>query len=332
MRFVRLYVYLTSKCNFNCKHCFIRELKGKEAIEIDFELFKTFIHDFGLYAKSVNFTGDGNPILYPKIIEAIEYAKNMVGHVSINTRGKIPDNVLKAIAENRVVVYYSMDWFGKKADEMMGFKNLWEIQKEMLEKMFKMNIPVAIRVTLMRDNFPDVLQLIRLTEIYRMRRGNFTIEIMPYLPYHNVEQRPTIEQVKVVTEVCLTKEFARMLTPWWTCIFPFFRDRASRWWDNIHGGRLCEAGRNYGRIAIKEDGTLLPCPFEIKSIGKYEMVDGEWKIDKMKVRMMIEDYLANTPIDEECKSCKFFKYCGGGCRVISNLEQKQECPVSRWFT
>ena len=330
MRFVRLYVYLTQKCNFKCKHCFIRQTNPEQfrnPKEIDFDLLVKFLQDFGVGAKSVNFTGDGNPILYSRIGDALRVAKRMVGHVSINTRGYIPKEVLKAIAETDTVIYYSMDWFGKKADEEMGFDNLWDIQMRMLNIFAGLKLKVAVRSTLMRDNYGDIMQLIRLVENFRLRGFDFSIEIMPYLPYHNEERRPTLAQVKSITEICLTKFFTRLLTPWWTCIYPLHRDRASRWWDKIHGGRLCEAGRDYGRIAIKEDGTLLPCPFEVKPIGKYEYVEREWVLNREQLEIEIEKYLEETPVDKSCKECIFFKYCGGGCRVVNNLGYEQICPV-----
>jgi len=202
---------------------------------------------------------------------------------------------------------------------------LWESQRNTIKNMARMGIKIAVRTTIMRENYGDVLQLIRLVELLRQQGVSIVWEGMPYLPYHNPDMRPTKEQMKMIYTVCLNKEFCRILTPEWTCIYPYFRDKASKWWNNDE--RLCEAGRPYGRIAIKEDGTILPCPFETKSVGKYIREMGQWFIDMDSVKKNLIDYLDSTPIDENCKKCRFSQECRGGCRIVNNLGHEQICPI-----
>ncbi len=323
--FVRLYVYLTSACNFRCSHCFVSEKRKYIKPEnIELSLIEKFVEDFGQNAKGVNLTGEGNPILHPQIGEILTLLKRMVGNVSINTRGWIQPKVFDLLDMLGVVVYYSVDWFGKRNDEWCGREGLWDAIVNTINMMAKRKMRFAIRTTIMRQNFGDCLQLIRMVEKLRMKGVDVVWEAMPYLPYHDEENMPTREQVKLIATVCLSKDFCRLLMPGWTCIFPTFRDRASRWWHK--NDRLCEAGRPYGRIAIKQNGELLPCPFEMYVIGKYRKEYGEWVIDKEKVEVKLEKYL-RMPVPTYCKDCPWVDVCGGGCRIMQNLTQDQpNCP------
>ena len=331
-QFVRLYLYLTTKCNFSCSHCFVgEERKRLKPIHIDLNLVRQFLDDFVTEkTKSINLTGDGNPILHPQFKEIIRLCKMKVPTVSVNTRGPIPRELLDWMAEYGVVVYYSIDWFGEMNDEQCGFKNLWKHQINTIMEMAKRRMKIAVRTTLMRYNLPDCLQLIRLVENLRMRGVDIVFECMPYLPYHTTEMTPTREQVKQLMLVCLSKDFCRLLIPGWTCVFPPFRDRAKRWWGN--GQRLCESGRPYGRLAIKETGELLPCPFEMYTVGKYERRYGEWVIDKEKLFIELQEYLDLLSIPPRCKKCRFVDVCSGGCRIVQQLTGDQEnCPIPDLF-
>jgi len=323
--FVRGYVYVTSACNYRCSHCFIRsDKKYIKPEEIDIELVRQFIDDFGSNFKSINFTGEGNPILARNIKDIIRLSKMRVDTVSINTRGYINPDLLDYFKIMGVIVYYSIDWYGERADSEMRYDGLWEQQINTLKEMLKRKIRVAVRSTIMRDNFGDVLQLIRMVENLRLRGHDIVIEIMPYLPYNNTNNTPTIDQIKLITTICLNKDFTRLLTPWWTCIYPYFRDKASKWWHKHD--RICEAGREYGRIAIKQDGTILPCPFETRPVGKYIRQYGSYYIDKTKVKIELDRYLNETRVDEKCEKCTFGSICKG-CRVIDSIGEKQICPI-----
>ena len=329
--FTRLYIYCTTQCNFACQHCFIgEERKRLKPIHVDLELVKQFLNDFVTKkTKSVNLTGDGNPILHPHFKEIIRLCKMKVPIVSVNTRGPIPTELLNWMAEYEVVVYYSIDWFGEMNDKFCGFKNLWKHQLNTITEMAKRRMKIAIRTTLMHTNLADCLQLIRLVENLRWRGVNIVFECMPYLPYHTRELMPTKDQVKQLLMVCLSKDFCRLLIPGWTCIFPPFRDRASRWWGQE---RLCEAGRPYGRIAVKEDGTILPCPFEMYEIEGYELVGGKWILDRERVFSELTEYLNTLEIPRRCRECRFMNECKGGCRIYQQLTGDQEnCPIPDLF-
>lgn len=92
---VEVSVDLTRKCGLDCLMCWwwsplLKERPPREWAnqKIDFELFKELIEDFKkLNVKRVVLGGQGDPLLYPEILEAIEITKKGGMGVSLITSG-----------------------------------------------------------------------------------------------------------------------------------------------------------------------------------------------------------------------------------------------------
>jgi radical SAM protein with 4Fe4S-binding SPASM domain len=92
---VEVSVDLTRKCGLDCLMCWwwsplLKEHPSREWAnqKIDFELFKELIKDFKkLNVKRIVLGGQGDPLLYPEILEAIEITKKTGIGVSLITSG-----------------------------------------------------------------------------------------------------------------------------------------------------------------------------------------------------------------------------------------------------
>jgi len=352
MKFAKAYISATTACNFRCQHCLLKEERRKlKPKHIDLQLVQQFLFDFSnpKYAgfKDINITGYGNPLLHPELSQLLAMLRNACSNeLSINCRGEIPHELLAQLKLHRVVVYYSMDWWGKKADEQMGSEGLWEKQLQTLYKLINMQIPVVVRTTIMRNNLADCLQFIAFVKELRRKGANVEWHGMPYLPYNDISKLPTQQQMELLTSICLSNDIdvtvgiaagggtgtfkarhgMRIVSPYFTCIYPVFRNRASRWWGKQ---RICEAGREGGRICLTQDGDVLPCPFEMQPIGKYELVNGRWNIDMVQFSARLREYL-NKPLPTYCVDCLLKDTCKGGCLVHQRLSKECYCPKNLW--
>ena len=79
-----LQIYPTYYCNFKCNYCFRNAPKNilKRKIYynkvMDFNIFKKAVDDAKQFAqklKTVTFTGGGDPLVYPHIVEMVDYAE-----------------------------------------------------------------------------------------------------------------------------------------------------------------------------------------------------------------------------------------------------------------
>jgi len=332
MLFTRAFIFTTTSCQYRCTHCFVSEKrKTFKPLHIELELVEQFISDFGSSKyggfKETNITGVGNPLLYPQLDELIELLRTATrDEMSINCRGRISNHLIQTFKMFNVSVYYSMDYWGQRADEEMRHPGLWNEQIETLNRLVAAKVPVKIRTTIMKDNLMDCLQLITLVEKLRAKGVDVEWHGMPCLPYSN-DKLPTQRQMELLSAVVLSKTGMRIIHPFWTCVHPVFRDRAKRWWHKAP--RICEAGRDGGRIALTQDGEVLPCPFESVVLAKYEKSGGEWKLNWGMFRENLKEYL-NQKLPKFCSDCSLKNVCKGGCRIHQRLSDECICPKSLW--
>ena len=88
---------LTNRCNLSCNMCPRSNISGLDVGDMDFELFKKVLDDLRPFIKwntSLTLVGLGEPLLYPKLAEAIAYAKTTYPEIPINlsTNGVLLDS------------------------------------------------------------------------------------------------------------------------------------------------------------------------------------------------------------------------------------------------
>lgn len=86
----KVYIEVTNYCNFRCEFCPLR-LSHRPRRHMDFQLFCKAIDDivgFGI-ADSVAFHILGEPLMYPRIVDAVRYANDSGLRTSITTNGSL---------------------------------------------------------------------------------------------------------------------------------------------------------------------------------------------------------------------------------------------------
>jgi len=83
-------IEITSNCNLHCRHCPFHKkepLYEREPMDMDFEMYKQIIDEVSKKdTKAIKFNFGGEPIIYPKIVEAVQYAKEKgIIDIIINT-------------------------------------------------------------------------------------------------------------------------------------------------------------------------------------------------------------------------------------------------------
>jgi MoaA/NifB/PqqE/SkfB family radical SAM enzyme len=82
---ILVHIAPTHKCQMNCVFCCFKNRKGK-TLDLSFEAFKVGMKQFyELGTRAIEFTGGGEPTLWPYINEAIVWLKNMGFSLGINT-------------------------------------------------------------------------------------------------------------------------------------------------------------------------------------------------------------------------------------------------------
>jgi radical S-adenosyl methionine domain-containing protein 2 len=162
--------HLTTRCNYNCKFCFSRNLDTEIK---DFGCAKEILEELrALEIEKINFVG-GEPLLHPLIFDIVKLAKSMGFVVSIVSNGYYL---------NRAIIFELspfVDWIGLSVDsaheevEMeLGRGNGSHVRKilELAEIVHEVGIKLKINTTVTKLNWmEDMRPLLRRLKPHRWK-------------------------------------------------------------------------------------------------------------------------------------------------------------------
>lgn len=160
-----LWMELTNRCNANCVYC-DRTYVGKPH-DMDFNLYKKIV-DSCPYAKVIQVQGVGEPLLYPKIVEAITYAKRRKRIVRFSTNASLlnKDLSLQLLEAGLGEIRFSVDECTKEGYESLRKGLKWETvlenikNFEMLKEEGGYKTKTILRMTRTKENsrrMPDII-------------------------------------------------------------------------------------------------------------------------------------------------------------------------------
>lgn len=199
---------ITNVCNLSCTMCPIHYL-GIEKTHIDYEIFKKIINN--LYgAKEVDLVGLGEPLIYPKIIEAIEYCKANGLIVKITTNGTLLNNddiIKKLISSGLDSISFSVESINNKNPDNIAHRNntvIMNIERLIeLKRQAGSTAPkICIQTVLFKNKEDDVYEIIK----WGAQHGIQRINVLRMHLYFDIDaQRPDSKEEKMIF-----KEFARL--------------------------------------------------------------------------------------------------------------------------
>ena len=160
---------LINSCNHNCVFCALDYLKSKgSAIDKDVLISNLKdMADFGV--KSVMFAGEGEPLMYPHLLEAVEKAKSFGLDIAITTNGsQLSEEKTKSILKHLSWIKFSIDAGTKEkyakihgcseddfSELIANIKFACSYRKEN-----NLNCRIGCQILLLEDNINEVEELI----------------------------------------------------------------------------------------------------------------------------------------------------------------------------
>jgi radical SAM protein with 4Fe4S-binding SPASM domain len=86
---VRLWVELTSDCNFACVMCPNKDLKGEDRGSMPYDLYTKIIDEASEWAFEINLAHRGESLLHPRVMDAIRYAGEKKLFTRLHTNGSL---------------------------------------------------------------------------------------------------------------------------------------------------------------------------------------------------------------------------------------------------
>jgi len=186
----RIYIEVTTKCNFDCITC-IRSSWEDSLIHMDWATFENILDNLKELPEleSVHFGGFGEPMMHPRIFEMLRAVKKLGLKVEMITNGSYlgEENIGKLIDLQLDVLFTSLDSPDEEeyneirqgADFQDVFSNVVKLQAMKQERKSK-KPELGIEFVAMKKNYAKLPKLIRMAwELHASK-----VIVSNLLPYH----------------------------------------------------------------------------------------------------------------------------------------------------
>jgi MoaA/NifB/PqqE/SkfB family radical SAM enzyme len=247
----------TTKCNLRCGTCLRPRGPGEINADMQFELFRSIVDQFKPLRRNsrmIDLTGLGEPLLNPKLVPMIRYAKknnlrvNFVSNFTSVNKG----NMIDLIEAQFDYLCVSIDGASKQTFEKVkcgaDFDKVTENVKLFAETKKDLNSTkpkLTIVSTISEDNLQEVPQLIRLAEILAVDEIAFLIR------YGRMYKSPKNESEE---GYFLNGLF---ISPNWNDLTA---GGVEVYVDDLKSSSCCATQQSY----ITYDGRVLPCYYLIQ--------------------------------------------------------------------
>ena len=305
--FESIFLYITEKCQLNCKHCYLGwRLKRKKEMSFGQILYHLKMwKEIG--TKRVCFIG-GEPTLHPKLKEAIEYA-NELGYEQIimDTNGIPPAfEVLNKIDPSQLTyIQVSLDGGSPETHDKIRGKGTFKLTLNTIENLCKRGFDVRIIATVNKLNIKDCLNLPKIAD-------SMGVTLVKY--HICSDEGKSKENPDLIFNPQEWKEFVKTLYEkkgqYKTKILyqPSYADEKIGYQYLKEGYQGC-IGRQLNKVSIFPDNKMYLCSYLFDTdLNFAELVNGKIIIKKNfnELNLFIEQ-------NKECKNCRFSKICKGGC-------------------
>ena len=295
---VQLNIEVSSICNLVCKHCFI----DKQGSLMDIGLYRDIIKqakDLGVISITIN---GGEPLLHPDIIEMITLATSIPFRTELFTNATlITPEFCEQIADLAIdKVLVSLDGFEDNHDKVRGKGNYQKTLRG-IECLKENNLRVWINSILHKHNEDDFqkFQKFCLKDL-KVNGLKFTI----IDPLGNAAKN---------SEMFLYPENTNdILSDLPDTVHPLRRSDMLR----------CRAGGTF--LHISSDGKVSPCGYFEQASLYLGSLKEETLSNIYRTHLKKDSMFTNFQRDKlkDCKGCKYFKTCDGGCRARALLFTK----------
>ena len=177
-------IEVTNHCNLHCITC-PREYEYGNNMDmgfIDLKNLKTIVNQAYPYIDSIGLTGLGEPLMYKQLPDALEYIKSknkgIITSISTNASLNNTAQIIEKVKHNLDTVQISIDGIGEvynKVRKNGNYEKFIRNVKEILEITKKTNTDVMFNVVIVKENYKQMKDLIKLANELGVNYINFSL-------------------------------------------------------------------------------------------------------------------------------------------------------------
>lgn len=320
-------ITLTRKCNLRCNFCYAKRTEYIEDNIIDYDDLKKVI-DFcdEAQVKYIVFTG-GEPTLYPRIFDILEYIKNKKHkmQVAIATNGILLKNIEfcnKLVSYGVSYVDISLKGNGEEQCKAIAGVECFESQNQAIQNLSKLELDYTCSMVLTKENVGTLCESVRNSLSRGAKQFSFTFVIdNEKTEYDEDTYWKNNNPFALIEEFMMQVEELNSITEEWWIEYSFPLCVYTEKQLDILAGKLafpCQIHNENG-ITFDTELNLIPCNMHFEDkIGQlgtdFSSYDEFKKWMKKDIYRDIIDRLKEYP-SKKCKECDKLEVCYGGCPV-----------------
>ena len=180
MSFRKLAIALTSKCNKRCVWCYRFDPSYKEVLnkELPFAKLKKIVANTKGKFRMVHLAGLGEPLLYPRLLEAISLARKLSDRVRITTNATLLTNDLidKMIKAGLTDIELSIHTFEKEAEKKLRGVDLKNSLEKAIYISSQTNLGIQINTLVSSLNYRGLFSLVEVLK----KAKKLTLHAIPF--------------------------------------------------------------------------------------------------------------------------------------------------------
>jgi len=316
----RIFIEVTSRCNFYCKHCYMSAHQQVDTTaEMSLAEIKTIIswaNNSGVFR--VDFTG-GELFVRKDVKEILKFAAEKLMIVNIFTNGfSLNAETCKFLNElgNVKIVFISIDDIDpEKHDAFRGKIGSYTKIMDGIACLKSLGMRVVVNITLNEENSNRIKQVIDYC------RNTIGVECR-VAPVMYVGRGKCFEESKISPELIIeTMDYSI------GDMLGHMPDEDDMIFDKVHYEPSCGVG--HSMLYIRANGELCLCPtlssresddFYLGNIRTHDIKD-VWQ-NSQKIKMFRDSHCKIT-------NCKYMEKCRGGCRSRAYLQKLQMNDVDQ---
>ena len=312
-------IYLTNKCNLQCKYCYLKETHEAKKKYMSVEEFNIIKNQFNnVSIEILGLTGGEPTIQWNTFVKILNSAKGFKAkNMTVATNGLL-------LNEERLIEIKNLDIpnFGflisldslksPEIHDYMRGKNHSKVL-DIISLIEKHEINYSISTVIHRENFDELEDFIEFSKDLKNKQ---TWDIPPLILSQMIVSGGGKELIKYRLRKKQEKVLDQLIQKNWgnitfdCCYAPFVLEEPSNF-KELAG---CPAGRH--EFGIDPFGNLFPC-IEISSTDPIDNLFKNSFEDILQNSELIQK-LNNKEFGEPCKSCSI-SICKGGCRIMGKI-------------